>query len=241
METNSRSISRRERTSTYPNGVRDVWHPQVARPMFQLQALLSPPVARYWFEKAGKPDLLQIQQDRLIHNWRLGDGAVAYPRYEKVKADFEKEIQAFSKWLQAENLGEIQPNQCEVTYSNLIDFNESDRVHAEFSRLTPLWTDKITEQIPAQLEDITTSSRFVFLLNEKPVGRVYVQFQPVFRQSDNRPMIKLENGPRKTRRRIVVRRVGLSGYRTRSRSPNFCGRNFRRNAQGLGKSRWQAP
>lgn len=166
--------------------------PQVARPSFQFQTFLAPPVPRYWFEKSGKPDLLQIQQDRLIHNWRIADGSVAYPRYEKVRASLEREINLFAKWLAAEKLGEIRPNQCEVTYTNLIEFEESDRVHADLSRLTPLWTDTVTEQIPAQLEDIATNSRFVFSEDDKPAGRIYVQFQPVFRQSDLRPMIKLE-------------------------------------------------
>ncbi len=155
--------------------------PQLSRPTFQFQTLLSPPMPRYWFEKTGAPDLLQIQHDRIIHNWRMGDNAVAYPRYEKIKAKFQKECEAFSKWLDDERLGEIRPNQCEVTYTNLIDLQESDRVHADLSKLTPLWTDEVTEKAPAKLEDVTTNSR-----------RVYVQFQPVFRQSDLRPMIKLE-------------------------------------------------
>ena len=166
--------------------------PQLSRPTFQFQTLLSPPMPRYWFEKTGAPDLLQIQHDRIIHNWRMGDNAVAYPRYEKIKAKFQKECEAFSKWLDDERLGEIRPNQCEVTFTNLIDLQESDRVHADLSKLTPLWTDEVTEKAPAKLEDVTTNSRFIFSLNEKPAGRVYVQFQPVFRQSDLRPMIKLE-------------------------------------------------
>jgi hypothetical protein len=39
----------------------------------QLQAFMSPPMPRYWFEKKGEPDLLQIQHDRLVHNWRGGE------------------------------------------------------------------------------------------------------------------------------------------------------------------------
>jgi uncharacterized protein (TIGR04255 family) len=166
--------------------------PHTARTTFQLQTFLSPPMPRYWFEKTGKPDLLQIQHDRIVHNWRIGEGAVSYPRYERVKAKLEKEFLAFAKWLDSERLGEIRPNQCEVTYTNLIEIDESDRVHADLSRLTPFWTDAVSEHMPAELEDITTSSRFIFSHNEKPVGRVYVQFQPVFRQSDLHPMIKLE-------------------------------------------------
>ena len=166
--------------------------PQLSRPTFQFQTLLSPPMPRYWFEKTGTPDLLQIQHDRIVHNWRMVEPAIAYPRYEKIKAKFQKEVDAFSTWLQEERLGDIRPNQCEVTYTNLIEFEESDGVHAGLSKLTPLWTDEVTEQISAKLEDVTTNARFIFFLKEKPAGRVYVQFQPVFHQADLRPMIKLE-------------------------------------------------
>ena len=165
--------------------------PQAAT-TFQLQAFMSPPMPRYWFEKKGQPDLLQVQHDRLVHNWRGGDESPIYPRYPKVKSKIEKEIVQFSDWLASEGLGKIQPNQCEVTYTNLIDYTESDRLHADLNRLTPLLTDSIIENMPAELEDTTTSSRFIFFHNEKRAGRIYVQFQPVFRQSDLAPLIKLE-------------------------------------------------
>jgi uncharacterized protein (TIGR04255 family) len=165
--------------------------PPVPRPMFQIQTFLSPPVPRYWFEKEGEPDLLQVQQDRIIHNWRVLDGAT-YPRYEKLRSRFEKEVSEFSDWLAAESLGEMLPNQCEVTYTNLIELEESDHVHADLSKLTPLWTDPISDEISSELEDVTINTRFVFSHNGKSAGRVYVQFQPVLRQSDFQPMIKLE-------------------------------------------------
>jgi uncharacterized protein (TIGR04255 family) len=165
--------------------------PQAPRP-FQLQTFMSAPMPRYWFEKNGQPDLLQIQHDRIVHNWRGGDPSHKYPRYSNVKSKIAKEIGLFSDWLASEGLGSIQPNQCEVTYTNLIDLKESDQLHADLKRLTPLLTDRVTEDVPADLEDVTTSSRYIFFHNERRAGRVYVQFQPVFRQDDLTPLIKLE-------------------------------------------------
>jgi hypothetical protein len=109
-----------------------------------------------------------------------------------VKAKLEKEIFSFSDWLAGEELGKIQPNQCEVTYTNLINLTELDHLHADLNRVTPLLNNTITVNMSAELEDTTTSSRFIFFHNEKRAGRVYVQFQPVFRQADLAPMIKLE-------------------------------------------------
>ena len=41
-----------------------------APPLLQIQTFLAPPLPRYWFERPGFPDLLQIQHDRILHNWR---------------------------------------------------------------------------------------------------------------------------------------------------------------------------
>jgi uncharacterized protein (TIGR04255 family) len=44
--------------------------PSQAPARMQIQTFLTPPLPRYWFERPGYPDLLQIQQDRILHNWR---------------------------------------------------------------------------------------------------------------------------------------------------------------------------
>ena len=36
--------------------------------LFQIETLLSPPMPRFWFEEQDGNELLQIQQDRIIHN-----------------------------------------------------------------------------------------------------------------------------------------------------------------------------
>src|ERR1700677_2939662 len=35
-------------------------------PQMQIQTFLTPPLPRYWFERPGSPDLLQLQQDRIL-------------------------------------------------------------------------------------------------------------------------------------------------------------------------------
>jgi uncharacterized protein (TIGR04255 family) len=166
--------------------------PQLAKPAFRLESIMTPPMPRYWFEKAGSPDLLQIQHDRIIHNWRGGDDVSTYPRYPAVKAKLSREIEEFEKWLDASRLGRLLPNQCEVTYTNLIDFDDSDQVHSDLRRLTPLWSGIDSTDEAVDFEDVAINTRRVFTHNGRSAGRVYAQFLPVFRQSDLRPMIKLE-------------------------------------------------
>src|SRR5687768_5870943 len=54
-------------------------------PAVRFEEFLSPPMPRYWFDEEGKPDLLQLQQDRIVHNWRKSDQHPNYPRYERIR------------------------------------------------------------------------------------------------------------------------------------------------------------
>jgi uncharacterized protein (TIGR04255 family) len=85
-------------------------------PMVQFEQLFAAPMSRFWFEKEGEPDLMQLQQDRILHNWRKQKEDQVYPRYEKVRSVFEREVAAFTKFAADEGFGDIKPNQCEVTY-----------------------------------------------------------------------------------------------------------------------------
>lgn len=63
--------------------------------------------------------MVQIQNGRLHYNW-LGQDGAQYAEYEKVRPEFDKVLQRFLSFLQTEGLGELKPNQWEVTYVNHI-------------------------------------------------------------------------------------------------------------------------
>jgi len=46
----------------------------------------KPPVPRLWFLNPPKTELIQIQVDRFIHNWRKMQGMEPYPHYEPIRA-----------------------------------------------------------------------------------------------------------------------------------------------------------
>jgi uncharacterized protein (TIGR04255 family) len=160
---------------------------------FQIQTLLAPPLPRYWFERAGEPDLLQVQQDRIIHNWRQqADNSRVYPRYGSVKKSFEQEISLFQQWLSDESIGELHPNQCEVTYINIIAVPAEDDIHKYMEKITPLWSGIFTEKPPNTLERAAIQTVFLFSREEKPAGRLHVNFQPALRSTDGIRVIRLE-------------------------------------------------
>jgi uncharacterized protein (TIGR04255 family) len=165
--------------------------PNQVRPSVQIEMLMTPPLPRYWFERPNAPDLLQIQHDRILHNWRQQtDNSRVYPRYEAVKASLEREVAVFQKWLSEEGVGKIEPNQCEVTYINIIPTGEDKHEHLE--RITPLWAGAFSASHSNALERAHVQTTFLFSVDDTPAGRVYVSFQPSILPSDGSPIFRME-------------------------------------------------
>src|ERR1700730_18245 len=132
-------------------------------PHIRFEQFLSPPTPRYWFEKSGTPDLLQVQQNRIIHNWRKHGDEPIYPRYETLRDRFETEVNQFISFLDEEKIGELRPNQCEVTYMNIIELPGSERVHDRLEKITPVWAGRLSERLDSELEDTSAHVRFKLL------------------------------------------------------------------------------
>jgi uncharacterized protein (TIGR04255 family) len=159
-----------------------------------IQFSLSPPTPRFWFHKGDGPALLQLQQDRIIHNWRKREGGQIYPRYEAVRRQFKSDVAMFSKFLAAEQIGELRPNQCEVTYINIIEFPEGLDPQSKLQEITPLWSTHLNASFPGEFENALVQAQFLLSNGDdpKPIGRIYVNFQPAVRKADFIPVVRLE-------------------------------------------------
>jgi len=84
----------------------------------RLQMIPKLPTPRCWFLTEFGTELIQVQQDRFVHNWRkVGEGD-EYPRYEYVRDKFQEELSIFDCFLRREKIGELVPSQCEITYED---------------------------------------------------------------------------------------------------------------------------
>lgn len=150
---------------------------------------------RIWFIKEEGGELIQLQADRFVHNWRKTGESQNYPRYERIKERFFEEIKELQAFFDEEGIGQIQPNQCEVTYVNLISFDGDVWTNPEAAlkvlsdvRLNP---DDSNARLPT-LEDAQYSARFVLADDKKePIGRLIVSAQPAISTDGNR-MLRLE-------------------------------------------------
>lgn len=82
---------------------------------------------RFWFLRPDGAELIQFQQDRLLHNWRkVGDGTNVYPRFESMIQKFKEELTKLQGYAASLMPQALLINQCEITYINHIKFSEGD-------------------------------------------------------------------------------------------------------------------
>jgi uncharacterized protein (TIGR04255 family) len=91
---------------------------QVA-PGINLQVGFGPvPNARYWFMSETGADIIQLQNDRIVVNWRRVDGGEPYPRYETMVERFDRALNELIRFVDEEELGQIEIVQAELDYIN---------------------------------------------------------------------------------------------------------------------------
>ena len=157
----------------------------------QFEALEAPPTPRFWFANEEGTELIQLQRDRFIKNWRKAGEGDEYPRYEHVREGFERDFSGFRDFVSEHQLGSIRINQCEVTYINHIVAGQGWDSHADISRVFRVWNQPETAY-PGPAQDVMFHARFPILDPSRAfAGRLHVTLQSVLRLPDNVPMFVL--------------------------------------------------
>lgn len=81
------------------------------------------PSARLQMRNAAGDRMIQLQNCRLDYNW-IGQHGQEYPRYRTVRPEFNDVLTDFDKLVAEHNLGDLVPNQWEITYVNHIPKGE---------------------------------------------------------------------------------------------------------------------
>jgi uncharacterized protein (TIGR04255 family) len=173
-------------------------------PSFEEFGTQPPPVPRIQFLQSGgaalpqrvlltdsaNSEMMQIQSDRFIKNWRKTGEDDTYPRYEPViREAFHRDFEIFKKFLADEGIGSVRVTQCEVTYVNHIlsgkgwsDWSEADKVFT-------FWNPPRDPHYPGKMEDFAMHTRFpIYGDHQEKIGRLHVDVQPALRSSDGLPM-----------------------------------------------------
>ena len=163
-----------------------------ARVDFKLQAIENFPVPRVWFTDDQGSQMIQVQNDRFIKNWRKEGEGDQYPHYdETIRPNFDRDYAIFRDFLKENQLGVPHVNQCEVTYVNHILAGQGWENYGEIDKIFTFWRSPDSSP-PGTAEDLRLRARFIIPEEDgKPIGRLHVDVQPAVRASDNHPMYVL--------------------------------------------------
>lgn len=151
------------------------------------EALDVPPMPRVWFINEVGTEVVQVQRDRFIKNWREQGSGDAYPRYPNLRMRFDADFAHFTDFVKTNALGNIVVNQCEVTYVNHVEGISASDVAKVFSIVVPA-----PGSHPGPIEAFSYSSRFVIKDRDgNPVGRLHVGIQSTKRATDGKPIIAM--------------------------------------------------
>ena len=146
---------------------------------------MSEPEARCWFIDQSRTEVLQVQRDRFIRNWRKITGNEPYPSYDFLKPRFERDWVRFIEFLDREEIARPEVNQCEVTYINNLPVTIETLGEANrFARaLSSLSGEFLPEPETARLD-------VRYVMGDKK-GRLYIRVQPAIRRDNAQPVLQL--------------------------------------------------
>jgi uncharacterized protein (TIGR04255 family) len=148
----------------------------------------SLPGMRHWFVNESGNELVQVQRDRFVRNWRKTEEQPEYPRYANLLSAFVPDWNSFEKFVKEELDVQLVPNQCEVTYVNIIEAKGAGRLCDVLSIVNDRSTyGHLNEPETAELQ-------FHFALkgnDDRPWGRLHVDAGTAVRLSDNQPVVRL--------------------------------------------------
>jgi uncharacterized protein (TIGR04255 family) len=91
-----------------------------------VEIMNMPPLRRSWLINREGTNLLQVQEDRFLFNWKRTEAQPEYPSYENVISAFRDYWAGFRKFLSTNGLGEPTVRQLEMTYFNVIKGPSTD-------------------------------------------------------------------------------------------------------------------
>ncbi len=150
------------------------------------------PEVRLWFLSDDESRLVQVQNDRLIYNWRKTDESGEYPRFDRLRVDFIRECERFASFLEREGQDPIEADQVELTYVNDIPavFGESSWSHPE--RYFRLWSE-IPGGSCLPLPDFAQfRTQFTYSPEDEPIGRLHIEMQPRLAGASDTPIYRFQ-------------------------------------------------
>lgn len=145
--------------------------------VLNVEVLDVPPLRRTWFEDAAQRELIQLQDDRFIYNWRRKRLDDDYPGYDAIQPLFERRLLQLQAFLSESGLGAMDYAGFELTYVNQIGPKNGLGNVALHAALVDHVRDEARERFLPRPQVVTTVSMY-HLPDRDGVLRVQSQGTP---------------------------------------------------------------
>jgi|GEM_PF-431480 len=163
---------------------------------FSLDLGLLPPLRRAFFFNPDRSELRQVQMDRFVRNWKKTGNP--YPRYDDqgsgeslsigLRSRFRDDLQQFIEFVSEQQVGEVLPNQCEITYVNHVPSTGEFGAENLADVLAP-WKGDFSDDFLPFPESVEIATHFVIVdTGGKNIGRLHVSAAPA-RDQDSGDLI----------------------------------------------------
>jgi uncharacterized protein (TIGR04255 family) len=155
---------------------------------FPIQGDFASVPVRCWFINSDGTQLVQIQNNCFIRNWRKTESTPDYLHYDVIRPLFERDWTLFTQFLEEQGLSRPQVWQSEVSYINHLvrgrDWSDFQDLH----NVLPAWQGLPPEGLFARPE----MAQFAVSYGLPTVGgNLQFMAQPAVRQTDGAEVIQL--------------------------------------------------
>jgi len=154
-----------------------------------IEVLDGPPVPRLFFLDRYENWVMQVQNDRFLHNWKRMKEEDLYPRFGLVSERFFKAWDRFSNFLESHGISTPQLTQFELTYINHIPVETGRSTVEESEAIFSNLRSKSDYEFLPRPDTVTWNTSF--LLPEQQ-GRLHISLRPGQRRKDKASILLLE-------------------------------------------------
>lgn len=156
-------------------------------PLFEFSNL--PPLRRAWLFSADRRNLIQLQEDRFLFNWKRSSDGDTYPSYAVVIEQFESHLAGFLAFCREAGIGELAFRQFELTYVNHV----SNANGLEKTGLEGLLVDHIRSAVPGRfLPEAESASWTTRYLLPQGLGRLHVTTQTAINLPTQEKVVRID-------------------------------------------------
>jgi uncharacterized protein (TIGR04255 family) len=172
-------------------------YPIVEFPPPVLQSL-EPPITVHWrpgdslvpiralFTDVGKTQLVQLQTNLFLHNWRKSDESPNYEHYDHILPLFKDDWKVFTSFLHEQKLKRPQFTRCEMTYFNHLVRGEHWGVYEDLPKLFRVWRGFDAQSIFRNVEQAAFN-----VVQAVGKGKVNMVVSPGVRRSDGKELLQM--------------------------------------------------